>query len=556
MIELSDELVFVPLGGLGEIGMNAALYGYGAKSRRKWILVDLGLTFTTPEVPGIDLVMPDLSFAESIKNDLLALVLTHAHEDHIGAVASLWPRLGVPLYTTPFAAGLLRTRRLSEPGAPEVPIHIVAQNATFDLGPFGMEYIPVAHSIPESAALAIRTGAGTLVHSGDWRIDPSPLIGLPTDEKRLCEIGAEGVRALVCDSTNILRDGFSPSETDVAATLRDLVATAKGRVVVTTFASHVGRLRAVAEATEAAGRTVVVVGRAMERTIEVARECGYLDGLAPFLSADSFGRLRREEMVVLATGSQGESRAALARIAEDDHPEVTLASGDRVIFSSRTIPGNERAVGTIINGLVRQGVEVITDRTHLVHVSGHPRRADVARLYQWLQPEVAIPAHGEALHLAEHAAFAAAAGAKHVVRAHNGDMVRVGPGAPGIIDEVPHGRLYKDGDLLIAADDEAVRSRKSLSFSGVISIGIALTSNGELAGDPDMVMAGVPRAAGAGKAMDEIVDDAIFHTLDGLPRPQRRDADLVAGAVERAVRNAVRNVWGKKPTVHVVVMEV
>ena len=394
------------------------------------------------------------------------------------------------------------------------------------------------------------------MHSGDWKIDPTPLVGLPTDEKRLREIGAEGVRALVSDSTNILREGISPSEADVAATLRDLVASAKGRVVVTTFASNVARLRAVAEAAEAAGRTVVVVGRAMERTIEVARECGYLDGVPLFLSANSFGYLTREQMVVLATGSQGESRAALARIAEDDHPEVTLAPGDRVIFSSRTIPGNERAVGTIINGLVRQGVEVITDRTHLVHVSGHPRRAEVAQLYQWLRPEIAVPAHGEALHLAEHAAFAAAAGTKHVVSAHNGDLVLIGPGVPGIIDQVPHGRLYKDGDLLLAADDEAVTSRKSLSFAGVISIGIALTSKGELAGDPDVVMAGVPRQGRAGKAMDEIVDDAIFQTLDGLPRQRRRDADLVGGAVERAVRNAVRNVWGKKPTVHVLVMEV
>jgi ribonuclease J len=556
MIELSDELVFVPLGGLGEIGMNAALYGCGPKSRRKWILIDLGLAFAGPEVPGIDLIMPDLSFVESVRKDLLALVVTHAHEDHIGAVASLWPRLGVPLYATRFAAGLLRTRRLSEPGAPDVPINIVAQNATIDLGPFSIEYIPVAHSIPESAALAIRTGAGTVVHSGDWKIDPTPLVGLPTDEKRLRAIGAEGVRALVSDSTNILREGISPSETDVAATLRDLVAAAKGRVVVTTFASNVARLRAVAQAAEAAGRTVVVVGRAMERTIEVARECGYLDGVPLFLSANSFGYLTREQMVVLATGSQGENRAALARIAEDDHPEVTLAPGDRVIFSSRTIPGNERAVGAIINGLVRQGVEVITDRTHLVHVSGHPRRAEVAQLYQWLRPEIAIPAHGEALHLAEHAAFAATAGARHVVSAHNGDVVLIGPGAPGIIDQVPHGRLYKDGDLLLAAADEAVTSRKSLSFAGVISIGIALTSKGELAGDPDVVMAGVPRQGRAGKAMDEIVDDAIFQTLDGLPRQRRRDADLVGGAVERAVRNAVRNVWGKKPIVHVLIMEV
>lgn len=556
MIETSDELVFVPLGGLGEIGMNAALYGFGPKLRRKWILVDLGLAFAGPEVPGIDLIMPDLSFVDSIRKDLLALIITHAHEDHIGAVASLWPQLGVPLYATRFAAGLLQTRRLSEPGAPKVPINIVAQNATITLGPFSIEYIPVAHSIPESCALAIRTTAGTILHSGDWKIDLTPLVGLSTDEKRLREIGAEGVLALISDSTNILREGISPSEADVAKTLRELVATAKGRVVVTTFASNVARLRAVAEAAQAAGRTIVVVGRAMERTIEVARECGYLDGLPLFLSANSYGYLAREQMVVLATGSQGESRAALARIAEDDHPEVTLAPGDRVIFSSRTIPGNERAVGTIINGLVRQGIEVITDRTHLIHVSGHPRRAEVAQLYQWLRPEIAIPAHGEALHLAEHAAFAVAAGTRHVVRAHNGDMVLIAPGSPGIVDQVPHGRLYKDGDLLVAANDEAVTGRVNLSFAGVISIGIALTGKGELAGDPDVVMTGIPQQGRSGKAIDEIVDGAIFQTLDGLPRQKRRDADLVGGAVERAVRNAVRNAWGKKPIVHVLVMEV
>ena len=555
-MSMDGELVLVPLGGLGDIGMNAMLYGFGPKRSRKWILVDLGLGFAGPDMPGIDLLMPDLTFIEKMKKDLIALVITHAHEDHIGAVADLWPRLGVPVYATRFGAGLLETKRLNEPGAPKVPLNIVEPGVPVQLGPFSVEFVRMAHSIPESCGLAIRTQAGLVMHTGDWKIDETPLVGWATDEKRLRELGDEGVLALVCDSTNILRDGQSPSETDVAKGLEVLIREATGRVVVTTFASNVARLRAVADAAAACGRTVVVVGRAMERVVQVARECGYLEGVPTFLSAESFGYLAREQIVILATGSQGESRAALARIAANEHPEVTLTPGDRVIFSSRTIPGNEKGVGDIINGLVAQGVHVVTDRDGLVHVSGHPRRAEVARMYEWTRPQIAVPAHGEAMHLAEHARFARAQGVPKVVSAHNGDMVLIGPGEAGIIDQVQHGRLAKDGNVLIAQNDAAIQARQTLSFAGIISVAIAITKAGEVAGDPDVMFTGLPLKLKDGKAMDEVVDEAIFSTLDSLPRSRRRDPDATAQSVERAIRNTLRQVWGKKPVVHVLVVEV
>lgn len=556
MASASDELVFVPLGGLGEIGMNASLYGFGPKGKRKWILIDLGLAFAGPDLPGIDLVLPDLGFLERVKKDLLGLVITHAHEDHIGAIADLWPRLKCPVYASQFAVSLLETRRLSEPGAPEVPMHVVSQGSRITLGPFDIEFVPVSHSIPESNALAIRTPAGLVMHTGDWKRDPTPVIGLPTDEKRLREIGDEGVLALICDSTNITREGESPSEADVAIGLRDVISKATGRVVVTTFASNVARLRSVAEAAVACGRTVVTVGRAMERTIQVAREIGYLDGLPGFLSPQAYSALTRDKILILATGSQGEPRAALARMAEGEHPEVKLDRNDTVIFSSRTIPGNEREVNGIINGLVMQGVKVITDRDAPIHASGHPRRGEVSQMYDWIRPQIAVPAHGEPLHLATHADFAQAKGVPHVFALQNGAMLALAPGEPGVIDEVPHGRLYKDGDIVLSADDEAVKTRKRLAFAGVISVGIAITAKGDLAGDPDVVVAGLPARTRDGKSMDAIVDEAVFSVLDSLPRSVRRDANATSVAVERGVRNTVRSVWGKRPTVHVLVMEV
>ncbi len=552
----ASELAFVPLGGLGEIGMNSALYGFGPPRRRKWLMVDCGVSFAGDDLPGIDLILPDIAFIEKAKRDLVGIVITHAHEDHIGALAELWPRLRAPVLATRFAAGLAEARRLSEPGAPKIPFTIVAPGSRIDLGPFNLEFIAVAHSIPESCALAIRTPADLVVHTGDWKIDATPTVGQPTDERRLRELGDEGVLALICDSTNVLREGESPSEADVAATLGELVREAKGRVIVTTFASNVARLRAAAEAGFAAGRQVIAMGRAMERVVAVARECGYFDGLPPFLGPDPFDRLPREKVLALATGSQGEPRAALARLSADDHPTASLAAGDVVIFSSRTIPGNEKGVSKIVNALSRAGVGVITDRNHLVHVSGHPRRAEMARLYSWLKPKIAVPAHGEPLHLTEHAAFARAQGVEEVVRAFNGDVVRLVAGGARVVGRVENGRLMKDGAILLRPGDECVAQRRKLSFAGVVSIAVALTAKGEMAGDPDVLIAGLPKQTREGAGVDAVVDTAIFESFESLPRGKRRDADAVGSAIERAVRNAVDAVWGKKPLVHVLVVEV
>jgi ribonuclease J len=551
-----SELVFAPLGGLGEIGMNCALYGYGPANARQWLMVDLGVAFAGEDLPGVDLIMPDLSFIEKAKKNLVGIVITHAHEDHIGALAELWPELGAPVYMTRFAAGLAEARRLGEPGAPKIPLKVVAQGENVAIGPFGVEFIAVAHSIPESTALAVRTPLGLVVHTADWKVDPSPNIGAPTDEARLKALGDEGVLALVCDSTNVLREGESPSERDVAKTLAWLIGEAKGRVVVTTFASNVARLRSAAEAGFAAGRQVCILGRAIERVVAVARDCGMLDGVPPLLGMEAFDRLPRDKILALATGSQGEPRAALARMAADEHPTAELSAGDTVIFSSRTIPGNEKAVGKIINAFVTAGVEVITDRTALVHVSGHPRRAEMAKMYAWVRPKIAVPAHGEPLHLTEHAAFARAQGVPQVLRAFDGDLIRLAPGDVSTMGRIASGRRLKDGAILLPADQESVGQRRRLAFAGVVSVALALTPKGEMAGDPDVMIAGLPERTRDGAAIDALIDEAIFEAFESLPPGKRRDPDAVSGAIERAVRNSVNAVWSKKPQVHVLVVEV
>jgi ribonuclease J len=554
MTSRSEELVFAPLGGAGEIGMNLSLYGFGDARRRAWLAIDLGVAFARDDLPGVDLIMPDISFLQEERRNLTGLVLTHAHEDHFGALFDLWPRLNVPLYATPFTAALMEAKRASEPGVAEIPVNVVPLGGRIKLGPFDIEFMPVAHSIPEPNALIIRTALGTVLHTGDWKLDPTPLIGVPTDEGRLRALGEAGCLAVIGDSTNALRDGRSASETDVAKTLVQLIAEAPGRVAVTTFASNVARMRAVADAARACGREVVVVGRAMDRIAQVARETGYLDGVQEFRGTDAYGYLPPDKVVALCTGSQGEPRAALARIAEDEHPDVTLGKGDRVIFSSRTIPGNENPVGRVINGLVSQGVEVITDRTHLVHVSGHPRRAELEDLYRWVRPQIAVPVHGEALHLSEHAALARKTGVPQAVICSNGDLVQLAPGPAGIVDSLPQGRLYKDGRLVINAEARTVADRRRLGFVGIVSIALAIDDDaGTIAGDPEVELIGIPETDAEGRPFDSLVHDTTVETVENLPRPRRRDPDSVADAVKRAVRSAVAARWGKKPlcVVHV-----
>ena len=423
----------------------------------------------------------------------------------------------------------------------------------FQVGPFDIELCSVAHSIPESNALIIRTPHGNVLHTGDWKLDPTPIIGVPTDEAKLRALGDEGCLALIGDSTNAVREGRSPSEVDVAKTLAELIANAPSRVAVTTFASNVARVRAVAEAAHAAGREVVLVGRAMERVAQVARETGYLDGIREFRGIDMYGHLPRDKVVAICTGSQGEPRAALARIAADEHPEIGLSKGDRVIFSSRTIPGNEKAVSKIVNGLIDQGVEVITDRTHLVHVSGHPRRAELEELIGWVRPQLLIPVHGESLHLSEHAKLARSLGIQ-VGMCRNGDLVKLGPGDPGIVDEIPVGRVYKDGALLVEENSRAVVDRKRLSFAGIAFVAMAMTEKGQLASDPEIELVGIPEKSIGGASMLEIANDVVMETFETLPKPRRRDPDAVEESIRRAVRGALAQNWGKKPLVYVHVL--
>ncbi len=548
----ATDLFFIPLGGLGEIGMNAALYGLGRGKNGQWLMVDVGVSFGGPDTPGVDLILPDISFIERERKNLAGIIITHAHEDHFGALATLWPRLGAPVYMTEFAASLLEVRRLQEPGAPKIPVKIVKQGDRVSIGGFDVEFISVAHSVPESCALAIRTSAGTVIHTGDWKIDPTPVVGLPTNEKRLREIGDEGVLAMIADSTNIFRDGISPSETEVSKALTELIAKSPARVAVTTFASNVARMRSVAQAAAACGREVICVGRAMDRVVGVATEMGMLKGLPPFRSADAYGYLPPDKVVALLTGSQGEPRAALARIARNEHPEVTLSQGDRVIFSSRTIPGNEKEVGAIINGLYRQGIEVITDRTHLVHVSGHPRRDEVKQLYSWVRPKVAIPAHGETSHLSEHAIFARAQGVPHVIRAFNGEVVQLS-GEPRVVDQVQSGRVFKDGELLVHATDRTVPDRKKLSFAGIVSVAIAVDERGTLMSDAEIRTAGLPVKTGDGKDFDAFVLELTEDLLDNLPKKKLQDPEALRQILERGLRNGIAAEWDKKPMVHALV---
>jgi ribonuclease J len=549
-----DELVFMALGGIGEIGMNCYLYGLGPEDDRQWLMVDLGITFPEGENdPGVDVILPDLRFIEAERSSLAGLVLTHGHEDHLGAVIELWPRLQVPVYATPFTAALLKTKLAEYGRGLQMPIREIALNSRFDVGPFNVELISVAHSIPESNALAIRTPLGKVLHTGDWKLDPTPVIGPPTDTGRLAALAAEGVTAMICDSTNAMREGRSPSELDVAKSLARIVKEAKRRVAVTIFASNVARLKAVADAARAAGRELVVAGRAMHRIINVAIDTGYLPQGFKHHDQDQFTYLQPHEVLVLCTGSQGEPRAAMARIAADEHPDISLDRGDLVIFSSRTIPGNERAVGQIQNRLVDMGCELVTDGEALVHVTGHPRREELKELYALVRPAIAMPMHGEPRHLAAHAKLARAAGIKQVVPARNGDIVRLAPGEAEVIDEAPVGRIFRDGDLLVPSEEGPVRERRALAFAGVVIVALPRSGRDGIIADPEVVLDGVPAADAEGKAMVEIVRDAVEGTIASIPRDRQRDVELVREAVRRAVRSAVDHAWGKRPIVKVLV---
>jgi ribonuclease J len=541
------DLVFLPLGGAGEIGMNLNCYGYGPPEQRKWIVVDCGVLFgRETSTPGIDLIMPDIRFLEEVRDDLLGIILTHGHEDHLGAVAHLWPKLRCPVYATPFTARLLHDK-LEEAGLEtRVRVKIVPLGGRVTLGPFAMEFISITHSIPEPNAIAIRTPLGTVVHTGDWKIDPEPLLGEVTDVTALRGLGEEGVLAMVCDSTNALVPGESGSEAEVRRSLIRLIGSLKGRVAVTAFASNVARLQTVAEAAEAAGRELVLVGRSMHHMVNCARDTGYLKNFPRVLAEEEAEHLPAGNVLYLCTGSQGEPRAALARIAAGDHPTVSLGEGDTVIFSSRIIPGNELAIFELHNQLAAKGIAVLTERDHFVHVSGHPARDELASMYSWVKPRIAVPVHGELRHMSEHARLARELQVPQAVVILNGQMLRLAPGAAEIIDETPSGRLHLDGRMLVHEDEGFARARRSLGFAGFIGVTLVLDRKGRLAADPALHMEGIP------DAVQGPVREAIARAAGGK---RGRDGDLEE-QVRIAARRAANEIWGKKPMVRVQTVEV
>ena len=542
-----NELVFLPLGGVGEIGMNLGVYGYGPEDNRQWLIVDLGVSFGGPELPGVDLVMPDVTFLENERPNILGLVVTHGHEDHFGAILDLWPKLKIPVYCTAFTAGLLDTKRELDYSSYDVPVTIFKAGDRFELGPFSLEAIAVAHSIPEAVSLAIKTPLGTVIHTGDWKIDVEPSLGAPTDEKRFRELGDDGVLALVCDSTNAMREGVSPTEHDVFNSLAEIISNEKGRVAVTTFSSNVGRIISIARAAKEAGRQVLLVGRSIKRSVSVAEELGYLDGIDAFLSEEDYPYIPRDKIVMVLTGSQGEQRAALAKLSRDEMRSLALAAGDTVIYSSRSIPGNERAIIDTQNRLTDMGVKIITDHDALVHVSGHPRRSDLKKMYEWVKPDILVPVHGEALHLAAQTALGRQVGIKRVAEIRNGDMLKLAPEPVEVIDEVPVGLIYKDGNLIGNEDELGISERRKLSYVGQVSASFLLDKHHNLADVPEVVSFGLPETDDEGNLIDEIITDTIETTIDSIPRAKRKDDDLLREAVRRAIRAEVNEIWGKKP---------
>ena len=553
-----DELVFLPLGGSNEIGMNFNLYGFGPPHARKWIVVDLGITFGDQTTPGVEVILPDPEFIEEHADDILGIVLTHAHEDHIGAVAWLWPRLKAPLYATPFTAFLLREKLREKDLQDEAKITVVPLGGTLILGPFEINLITLTHSIPEPNGLSIRTPLGTILHTGDWKIDPDPLLGAPTDETAIRRLGDEGVLAMVCDSTNVFVDGEAGSEADVRETLGALIRDLKGGVAAACFASNVARMDTIIRAAEASGRRVCLVGRSMIRMAAAARSVGLFQDVGPFVSDHEAKALGKERVLYLCTGSQGEPRAALSRIADGTHPHVKLGQGDACVFSSRVIPGNEVPIRNLQNNLADRGVRLYTERDHPgIHVSGHPCRDELKRMYQWARPQIAVPTHGERRHLLEHAALAKDLQTPFAVAPRNGDMVRLAPGAPSIVDEVPAGRLYVDGGMVTPENGDALRERRHVAFNGLLTVSVALDGRSRLVSGPQVRAVGLP--GDLEDSLEDLLDELARDAEDGLKRlsaEERDDDNAVESALSRILKKAAFRIWERRPVVEVIVLRI
>jgi ribonuclease J len=535
-----EELLFLPLGGAGEIGMNLNLYGYGGK----WLMVDLGVSFGDDTMPSVDVYMPDPAFIVERRDKLLGLVVTHGHEDHLGAVQYLWSKLRCPVYATPFAAAILKAK-LQEVGLlGKVPLHVIPLSHRFQVGPFDIELISLTHSIPEPNALAIRTPGGTVLHTGDWKFDPDPLIGDSADLAALRRLGDEGTLAVVGDSTNVFVDSEPRSEAEVRDSLKELVGQYNGRIAVACFATNVARVESIARAALAHGRHVSLVGRSLWRIDQAARANGYFKGLPPFLSDHDGAYLPEDKVLYICTGSQGEPRAALPRIASGQHPHVSLGKGDVVIFSSRIIPGNEKAIGALQNKLVKKGCEIVTEKDHFVHVSGHPGRQELIQMYQLVRPKVVLPVHGEARHLMEHARVARECQVPHTVLAENGSMVRLSPGEAEIVANVPAGRLALDGSRLVPWDSAILKHRHRMNSTGVVVVTAVVDKKGKLLGDPQVSAPGLLDAGHEPEEMLAVVE-AVREAVAEADHP--RDDDSLKETIRLAIRRHLRESHGKKP---------
>ena len=543
-----NELIFLPLGGSGEIGMNVNLYGCNGK----WIMVDLGMTFADPSYPGVDLILPDLSFIEEQRHNLLGVVLTHGHEDHIGAIPYLAADLGVPLYATPFTAGLIH-RKLEEEGlTKEVKLHIVPIGGTIQLGDFKIRYAALAHSIPEGNALVIDTPHGRVFHTGDWKLDDLPQLGKPTTAAELSAIGDVGVLAMVGDSTNVFNTEASGSEEGVRIGLGKVVAEhTTGRVLVTTFASNAARLHTLGQVAKDTGRQLCLVGRSMERILGVARAVGYLQDMPPLLSFDQAAKTDPNKLLIVCTGAQGEPAAALSRIADGTHAQLRLDKGDLVVYSSKQIPGNELAIGHVQNLLATRGVKVITEKQAHVHVSGHPGRPELEQMYKWIRPQIAIPVHGERRHLEEHASVARAIGVPRAMVPQNGGAIRLAPDGPKLIGQEKVGRLVLDGDVILPADGSTITARRRIMHNGYVAATIVLAASGKLASRPLIIAQGLPVEEDRDDFLAECSDAAAGAVRSGDPR----NAEKFAEGIRVAVRRIARDWTGKKPVTDVSVVQ-
>jgi ribonuclease J len=541
-----EELIFCPLGGSGEIGMNMNLYAYGKEDSQKWIIVDMGVTFADDTIPGVDLIMPDPGFIIDKKDDLLGIVLTHAHEDHIGAVAHIWPELKCKLYATPFTAALLTEKFKEKKIDISSFLKIVPLNSQIKLGAFEIDFVTLTHSILEPNGLSIKTPLGTILHTGDWKIDPNPLIGNKIDEEKLKKIGNSGVSAMICDSTNIFSPGRAGSESDVRDSLLRIMEVKTKRILVTSFASNVARMESIFYCAKKTGRSICLVGRSMHRIYKAAKKCGYLKGLIEPLEPRDAKKVSKNKILYLATGSQGEPMGAMNRVVNGSHPDVFLEEGDCVIFSSKIIPGNEKKLYNLQNQIVKNNIEIISEENAFVHVSGHPNRDDLKDMYKWVKPKSIIPVHGEHRHMQEHVSFAKEMQIPKTLLIENGDIIKLLPGdAPIIIDKAPSGRVYLDGSINVETDSQSIKDRKNLSINGYLEITLLVSNNGKIK-KPIISFRGIPENQNNEPFIFDM-EDEIFNICRTFSLENKNQQRNLIETIKQNCRRIVREKTGKKP---------